>query len=46
MVLPGRTYVVGREAMRELQQSGVQFLALSGDLSVPKLEKVAPGERV
>ena len=46
MLLPNRTYMVSREAMRELQHAGVQFIVLSIDSNVPKLEKVASGERV
>jgi len=40
MLLPNRTYVVSREAMKQLQQAGVQFIVLSRDSNVPNLEGV------
>ncbi|MGH9323258.1 MAG: hypothetical protein ACRD21_05490 [Vicinamibacteria bacterium] len=46
VILPVRIYVISREAMRDLQQAGVSFTVLSTDSNMPKLEKVAAGERV
>jgi len=46
MLLPNRTYMVSREAMKQLQQAGVQFIVLSRDSTVPSLEEVASGERI
>ena len=46
MLLPNRTYMVSREAVKQLRQAGVQFIALSRDSSAPSLEEVASGERI
>jgi hypothetical protein len=46
MLLPNRTYLVAREAMKQLQRAGVQFVILSWDSNAPSLEKVASGERI
>ena len=46
MLLPNRTYVVSRDAVKQLRQAGVQFIALSADSSAPSLEEVASGERI
>ena len=46
MVLPNRTYMVSRDAVNQLRQAGVQFIALSTDSSAPSLEEVASGERI
>ena len=46
MVLPNRTYMVPWDAVKQLRQAGVQFIALSTDSSAPSLEEVASGERI
>jgi len=46
MLLPNRTYLVSRDAMKQLQHAGVQFIILSRDSNIPSLEEVASGERI
>jgi hypothetical protein len=46
MLLPNRTYLVSRDAMRELQHAGVEFIILGRDSNIPSLEEVASGERI
>ncbi|WP_089717580.1 hypothetical protein [Candidatus Entotheonella palauensis] len=45
-ILPSHTYVISREAAKQLRQAGVQFTELSRDSNAPSLEGFGPGERI
>ncbi|MEK7686137.1 MAG: hypothetical protein AAB466_12010 [Verrucomicrobiota bacterium] len=45
VVLPHRTYVLSKDALRALRRANVRFSELSREAAAPSLEEVA-GERV
>ena len=45
-VLPSRTYIINKEAVTKLRQSGIRFAELSRESIAPSLEGVGSGERI
>jgi hypothetical protein len=45
-VLPHRIYVIDEDAVKQLQQLGVQFIQLSRESNAPHFEGVGSGERM
>ena len=46
MILPNRTYILGEESVRALQEAGIRFTEISRDGDIPTSGETVLGERI